>query len=241
MSGPDAYFETANEKQLASAIAAGDRNAVRTLLAGGDVDPATIGRDATTFLSIAILAKQKDVFEQLLQAGALGDPRGKTAGESMYIATLTDDIYWLKRLLEAGADPNNFGGGNLLIVQAMNSRLDGRLDFYLEQDIDLEAKTNLGGTIALEAARLSRFDLTNQFLALGASPWVVDDLGTTIGYRAEATAKVPAWDKNSKMEVARRKLLATLHEQGFPDPAPMPDEALAMVEQGHWPPVGKAR
>ena len=238
MSGPDAYFDEPELKRLAIAVAEGKSSKIKLILSQGTVAPSALGRDGTTLLTIAILSNQREAFEMLLKAGAIGEPTGKTAGESMYTATLADSDYWLKRLIESGADLNNFGGGNLLIVQAMKSRLPGRLQIYLDSGANLEATTNLGGTIALESARIGRFDVTNLLLDRGASIWAIDKIGTTIGYRAEAAAKVPTWDVKKPMEKQRHLLVEKLMSAGFPQPAPTLDEAINLKQEGNWPPIG---
>ncbi|HYO67327.1 MAG TPA: hypothetical protein VEU33_14720, partial [Archangium sp.] len=103
MSGPDSYFEKPTDKQMARAVADGDVETLRRLLESGEVDPLTVGSDATNWLTIAVAARQKGSLDTLLERGALGDPKGKIAGQALYAATLLDDLYWLKRLHAAGA------------------------------------------------------------------------------------------------------------------------------------------
>jgi uncharacterized protein len=221
---------------MARAVADGEVAAIRQLLESGEVDPLTVGREATSWLSIAIAARQKGSLDTLLERGALGDPKGKIAGQALYAATLLDDLYWLKRLHAAGADLNNYGGGDLLLEVAMNTRNREMLDFYLEHGADVNMRSNVGGSVALSAADLRRFDLANEFLDRGASPWVMDSFGTTLGYSAEEAASVPAWDRRSPMNKERVLLLERLHAIGFPNPAPTPDEGHALREAKKWPP-----
>jgi hypothetical protein len=238
VSGPDAYYEKPADKQMALAIADGDVATIERLFASGEVDPLTVGRNATNWLSLAIAARQKAALETLLAHGALGDPKGKIAGQALYTATVLDDLYWLKRLHEAGADLDNRGGGNLLLVVAVNTDNRATLDFYLEHGANLDMPTTTGGSVALSSAQSRRFDLVNEFLDRGASPWVMDSLGTTLGYVAEKAGKVPTWDHRSAMNKERLLLLERLHAIGFPSPAPTIDEGHALRQAGKWPPPG---
>jgi uncharacterized protein len=233
--GPDDYFEKPEEKLFAKAIANGDEKAIDDILLNGNVDLATLGKNSLTFLTIAIHTKQRKAFALILKRGALGKPASKTAGQSIYTATLTEDEFWLRALLQAGADPNNYGGGNLLAVHALNSRIPGRLELYMGVGIDLEAKSVFGGTLAIESARLSRFDVTNQILKRGASIWAIDGHGITIGFKAEEAGRIPGWRKGTSLDLEREKLLHDLREAGFPDPAPLPEQALQLLAAGNWP------
>lgn len=237
MAGPNDYFDAPQDKRMALAIAKGDTATVEQLLDSEAVDPQKVGRDATSWLIVAIAAAQKESLETLLRHDALGNPNGPIAGQALYSATLLDDLYWLKRLHKAGANLNNYGGGDLLLVAAMNTRNEETLDFYLQHKADLNMPTNLKGSVALSAARVQRFDLVNKFLDLNASPWVMDSLGSTLGYAAEKVAKLPSWNRESEMERERLLLLARLHAIGFPQPAPTPDQGDQLRKAHRWPPA----
>lgn len=236
VSGPDSYFEKPTDKQMARAVADGEVDTIRRLLESGEVDPLAVGSDATSWLTIAVAARQKGSLDTLLEHGALGDPKGKIAGQALYAATLLDDLYWLKRLHAAGADLNNYGGGDLLLEVAVDTRNREMLDYYLEHGANLNMRTNSGGSVALSTAQAKRFDLVNEFLDRGAAPWVMDSLGSTLGSAAERAGKVPAWDHRSPMNQQRLLLLERLHAIGFPNPAPTANEGHALREAGKWPP-----
>lgn len=241
MSGPDAYFEKPADKQMARSIAEGDVATIERLLGSGEVDPLTVGRNATNWLSLAIASRQKAALETLLAHGALGDPKGKIAGQALYTATVLDDLSWLERLHAAGASLDNYGGGDLLLAVAMNTRNRATLDFYLEHGANLDLPTTAGGSVALNAADLERFNLVNELLDRGASPWTMDSFGTTLGYAAEEVGASPSWDKRSAMNKERVLLLERLHAIGFPRPAPTPDEGHALRQAGKWPPPNAPR
>lgn len=234
--GPDGYFDQPADKQMALAIADGNVATVRSLLKSGQVQPLTVGRDATNWLVIAVAARQKAVLDALLELGALGDPKGKNAGHAMYAATLLSDLYWLKRLHAAGASLDNHGGGDLLLEVAMDTRNRATLDYYLDHGADVNGRSNAGGSVALAAAMVRRFDLANEFLDRGASPWIMDSLGVTLGFSAERAATKPNWMHGSPMDQHRLRLLQRLHAIGFPSPAPTAGEGRTLRDSGRWPP-----
>lgn len=236
MQSPEDFFDSPTAKKIATAIAAGEAGRVKTLLGTTEVPADLLGKNGLTFLSIAILSKRKDAFETLIELGAIGDPAGKAAGHSMYNATMVSNDYWLKRLHESGASLDGFGGGNRLIVQAMNSRIKGRLDYYLDNGANVDGKSNLGGTAALTAAKTHQFETVNHLLDHGASIWSMDDSGHTIGYHVEAVAKLPTWKIGGPYDEQRIKVLKRLTAAGFPFPAHTPKNGLALKKSLQWPP-----
>lgn len=237
-SGPHMYFDSDADRRMARAVASGDIATIRSLVGNGVVSPIAVGRDATSWLVIAVAARQKRSLDVLLELGAMDDPKGRIAGQALYAATIQQDLYWLRRLHAAGADLNNRGGGELLLAVAMNTGRRATLEYYLTHGADLEQRTTSGGTVVLAAADLERFDLVNEFLDRGASPWVMDSFGATLGYAAEEPARSASWIRGSAMDSQRETVLRRLHVLGFPDPAPTPDEGFALRERGSWPPPG---
>lgn len=236
--GPENDFERPQDMAMAKAVASGDLVQIERALSDGTVDPAARGKNGANWLSIAIVFRQKSALELLLRLKVLTDPKGENAGTALYSATMLDDLSWLKALVHAGADLNNFGGGDLLLVRAMDTRNEQTLKFYLEHGADIHRPTLLGGNIALAAADVHRFDVANQFLDRGVDPWVMDKLGGTLGWAAEDAGTVPAWNANSPMEAERRHLLNRLKAIGFPHPAPRPKDAKLLRSKGLWPPAG---
>ncbi|TFY99028.1 ankyrin repeat domain-containing protein [Ramlibacter humi] len=234
-------FAAGPAREMARAIVEGDDAAVLSMARSGQISLLERGRNGAAFLSLAIAARRRRAFEILLEHGALGDPAGPIAGNALYAATVQPTLYFLERLHHAGADLNNRGGGELLLAVAMNTRRREVLDFYLARGADLERPTTTGGTVALYAADVERFDLVNEFLDRGASPWVMDSMGTTIGYAAQEPAATASWVHGSPMDRQRVALLARLRALGFPFPPPTPDQGHALRQAGAWPPAGAAQ
>ncbi len=239
--GPDMYFDAPADKQMALAVASGDIEKMNALLSSKAVDPQAIGRKVTSWVEIAVIADQRAAFDTLVKWNALGPPKGRIAGQAMYSATIKGSIRWLERLKAAGASLDNHGGGDLLIIQALDTRNGAVLDFYIRNGADLDMPSQTGGSVALSATMTRRFDMVLKFLDLGASPWVMDSLGSTLGSIAERAARVPAWDHSSRMNQYRLELLRRLHAIGFPDPAPTADEGHALRQKKQWPPKAAIR
>ncbi|MCG7393680.1 hypothetical protein MHY87_12250 [Microvirga sp. ACRRW] len=239
--GPDMYFDAPADKQMAIAVASGDIETMTALLSSKAIDPQAIGRKVTSWIEIAVIADQRKAFDTLVTWDALGPPKGKIAGQAMYSATIKGSIRWLERLHRAGASLDNYGGGDLLIVQALDTRNEAVLDFYIRNGADLNMPAMAGGSVALSAAMTRRFDMVLKFLDLGASPWVMDALGSTLGSIAERAGRVPAWDHSSRMNQHRLELLARLHAIGFPDPAPTAEEGHVLRQKKQWPPKAAIR
>ena len=235
ISSPDTYFEAPANKKAALATANGKVKELRSLILDDGVQPDIRGKNDLTLLSIAILTNNKNTFNELIKLGAIGDPNGKTAGQSMYNATLVRSDYWLKKLHKAGASLDGFGGGDRLIIQAMKSKIKGRLDYYLDNGADINAESNLGGNIALTAAMTHRFDLANILIDKGADPLTMNKLGGTIGYYAESVTQLSTWRSSGKFEEERLQLIDKLKAANFPFPALEPKQAIILNNKGQWP------
>lgn len=234
MASPSDSFDDLAEKQMAKAVASGDVGTVRDLLASKQVSPTASGRNGLGWLQLAIITEHHEVLDVLLQAGALGDPAGKTTGHAMYQATVADDPYWLKTLHEAGASLDNRGGGELLLLSAARSKLPGRLEYFIKNGADLDAETLMGDTAAVSSATTGNYPAVLTLLDAGASPWTVSPRGHTIGFWLERRASKPAWNPESAAAAQRTQVIAKLKELGVPHPPPAPEEVLTRKQAGQW-------
>lgn len=234
MASPSDYFDTQAEKRMADAVAKGDLATARGLLSSGQVAPDMVGRDELGLLQIAIEADQRAMFDLLVEAGAVGNPKAAATGHAMYHATVDSDDYYLKRLHGAGASLDNFGAGELLLLSAGRSKIPGRLDYYIRNGADLDAQTNFGGTAALSFATTTDYEELLALLAAGASPWATTPNGQTIGFWLERTASKPAWKPRPETVARRDRIVETLRSAGVPHPPPPPVEVKRKLEQGNW-------
>lgn len=236
MASPSDYFDSQAEKRVADAVAAGDLDTVRAGLSGGQVAPDAAGRENLGFLQIAIEADQRAVFDLLIEAGAVGNPKAAATGHAMYQATVDSDDYYLRRLHEAGASLDNKGAGELLLLSAGRSQIPGRLEYYIQNGADLDGKTNFGGTAALSLATTADYDGVLALLDAGASPWATTPNGQTIGFWLERVASKPAWKPRPETIAKRERIVAKLRAAGVPYPPPPPAQVKSQIEQGAWGP-----
>ena len=236
MASPSDYFDTQAEKRMADAVAKGDLTTARALLSSGEVAPDTVGRDELGLLQIAIEADQRAVFDLLIETGAVGNPKAAATGHAMYQATVDSNDYYLTRLHQAGASLDNFGAGELLLLSAGRSQIPGRMDYYIRNGADLDAKTNFGGTAALSLATTTDYRDVLTLLDAGASPWAATPNGQTIGFWLERAKTKPAWKPRPETIAARDKIIEKLRAAGVPHPPPPPIEVKRRLEEGSWGP-----
>jgi len=229
-------FPAGPQREMAEAVGRGDLATVRRLLESGSVEPDAVGDNRVGWLAIAIAAERRDVFEYLLEAGAVGAPQSDAAGAAMYQATVADDEKWLRGLVEAGASLDGKGGGERLILVAARTKLPGRLEFYIEQGAQIDARVTGGETPAYDSALSQNYTALETLLDAGASPWVASARGVTLPFLLERAARNPVWDMKSEHEALRQRLVARLVEAGVPYPAPPPAEVLRRIAAGTWGP-----
>lgn len=234
MGSPSDYFDTAEEKAMAKAVTVGDVATARSLLQGSTVSSTATGREDVNWLQLAIRAGQRETFNFLLDQGALGDPASPATGHAMFHATVADDLYWLRNLHNAGASLDNRGGGELLLLSAADSKLPGRLRYYIENGADLEAETTMGDTAAVATVKAGNYAAALQLLDAGASPWAFSPKGHTIGFWLEYAMDKPGWSPKPETETAIRKIVDHLRMAGVPHPPPEPAEVLRLKRAGQW-------
>lgn len=234
MAGPDDYFDTEAAKRMAVLVARDDAAAATAMIGGGKVGAFEIGDQTQSWLSIAIQAGAKATFVTLLREYGLRGASREAVGQALYHAVVADDDYWLQALHAAGADLNNHGGGDLLLMIAARTRIPERLEFFIANGADLEAKTTFGDTAALMLSVTASYPQLIRLLEAGASPWAASSQGRTIGYWLEKKAENPVWDFESETEAQRQRVIDMLVAAGVPHPPPAPEEILRLIDAGEW-------
>jgi ankyrin repeat protein len=140
---------------------------LRMLLEAG-ADPNRSGPRGQTPLALAIIHRQDETIDLLLDTGASPDGGSQSSTRPLLFAL---EVEVAERLLEAGAsvDARDTNGGTALMNAAVlgDSKL---VDVLLEHGADVNA-TDLAGRPALLYATVSHYDeIRNRLLAAGASP-----------------------------------------------------------------------
>ena len=140
----------AAESDLADAVMAGDRAAVRLLLQqGADVNTAQV--DGTTALHWAVRQDDLEIAELLIGAGADLSAATLAGATPMQLATINGSAAMIESLLEAGVDPNGAlsqHGDTALMMAARTGRPDA-LEVLLDHGANVDSRETWGGTTAV--------------------------------------------------------------------------------------------
>jgi ankyrin repeat protein len=136
--------------EVADAAMRGDREAVRAALAR-DADVNATRVDGSTALHWAVERDDLDLADLLLRAGAGVATRTREGVAPLQLAAVNGSARMVRRLLEAGADPNTAltpAGDTALMLAARTGRADA-VGVLLEAGADANAAETWGGTTAL--------------------------------------------------------------------------------------------
>ena len=140
----------AADSDLADAVMAGDRAAVRRLLQqAADVNAAQV--DGTTALHWAIRRDDLEIAHLLIGAGADVSAANLAGATPMRLATINGNAAMIESLLEAGVDSNaalSQHGDTALMMAARTGRIDA-LQVLLDHGADIDARETWGGTTAV--------------------------------------------------------------------------------------------
>jgi len=136
--------------EVADAAMRGDREAVRAALArNADVNVTRV--DGSTALHWAVERDDLDMADLLLRAGASVTARTREGVAPLQLAATNGSAPMVRRLLEAGADPDASltpAGDTALMLAARTGKADA-LGVLVEVGADVNASETWGGTTAL--------------------------------------------------------------------------------------------
>lgn len=205
---PEATFADPEACALALAASRGRTDEIDRLIARG-VDPNARGAGGATPLLFAYLRKNKQGFDRLLELGA--DPDVVFEGNStiLHTAALHSELEFLESALAHG-DPNLVVGpfGETPIFAAAFSR--EAVELLLDAGADPDWRDSNGGTPAMAAAGLGRFDVTYLLLERGADYCAVNERGFDLIDRLNLQRPVTDPDQARW----REKVVAWLRERG---------------------------
>ncbi|MGE0719008.1 MAG: hypothetical protein AB7P02_26420 [Alphaproteobacteria bacterium] len=114
-------------------------------------------------------------------------------------------------------------------VMARDAATVGRL---IAAGHPLEERDHIGNTALLIATASNQFVIARLLVAAGADIFARGPLGGTAGRYAQMSRVADTHPEG----IARGALIESMREQGFPFPAPHPDEVQAMAAVSRWPP-----
>jgi len=155
---------------VADAAMRGDKAAVRALVdKESNVNAPQI--DGTTALHWAVRADDLELTEMLLKAGAQPSAANQSGATPMLLSAMNGNAAILKRLIQAGADPNaplSQTGDTALMIAARSGQVDA-VRALLDHGAKVNAKESWGGTTALMWAVSERHsDVVQLLLEHGA-------------------------------------------------------------------------
>src|SRR5919198_476779 len=144
-----AYVHAAGS-ELADAAMRGNRDAVRSLLAGrADVNGRQV--DGTTALHWAVRNDDAEMTDMLIRAGANVSAANREGVRPLQLAALNGNAAILERLIEAGEDPNAplpRYADTALMLAARTGKVDA-IEVLLGRGARVDAVESWGGTTAL--------------------------------------------------------------------------------------------
>jgi uncharacterized protein len=155
---------------LAEAAARGDLQAVRTLLAEGNLDANASSRDGTPALHWVVRVGDRDTAERLAAAGADVNAANRYGVVPLHLAIAAGDTEMTRWLLDAGADagtPDRSGEPPLLLAARVG--VLGVAQALLEHGAAVDARDrNFGQTPLMAAVREGHLELAEALIDAGA-------------------------------------------------------------------------
>lgn len=202
------YFESKQQVALADAVAKGNTDEIKRLVADG-ADINGQGKEKMTVLVWAILHEDKKAFQFLLENGA--DPNiqmtessltsdGLTDGNSaVSLAAMHEDVWYLEQALRHGGNPNVFNPVKsvtaifqcIKLYDSNHTRLE-HLALMIQAKADLNARDKNGLTPMMVAAMANRYDMVYAMLEAGADPTLKNKWGYTILFQIRTIRTDPA-------------------------------------------------
>lgn len=168
----------------------------------------------------------------LLDAGA--DPSFPEGHTPISSATENAGVEIVSMLLEAGADPNGKSGSESAFWRAALRGNIEMMELLISHGANID-ETNSGGESPMAAAaQSSEYIAVVYLLEKGASPFIADYQGYTVGTWVLEGRMDPETEEGE----AKAKAIEILKGKGYPWPPPNEDAVLEMQQNGEWPPKG---
>lgn len=164
-------FPDTRSAELAQAVADGDADRVRALVAAG-ADPNARGERGVNLLQYAMLARSPRGLQALLDSGADPSRPGMGGSTAVHGAAIANDPQYLDLLLAHRADPDvgHAETGESPLSEAAAPRYRAQFDALLRAGADPGRADRMGNTALHQAAKLNASGQVLALLKAGADP-----------------------------------------------------------------------
>jgi ankyrin repeat protein len=161
---------------MEEALISGDTPTAISLINRG-VDVNTVDISGNSLLIQSVRQDNKEFFEHLLQRRARLNLRNRNGETALSLAAYTGKLYFVQRLLDAGAEANMFGWAPLAYA-AFNGHW-AIVELLLKRGAEVNAKIENGSTALLLAARYGPIEVVDLLLEHQADPNIANQSGET--------------------------------------------------------------
>ncbi len=209
-------FKGSNNQAFIDAIVTGDIGYVENYLNNNGSVNFTSG-NGTSPLYLAILLKNKKIFDLLIDNNA--DFNLKRSGKNglspfLLAVNIEDESYYLKTLLQKGADPNITNNDNPTMPKPIFYAIEGfnieNLELLAEHGAILDVQNQYEESPMIYAGNINQFDMVYKLLELGADYTLKDKWGKSIIYNLKHNNV----DPNSDKGMYKDKCLEFLRSKG---------------------------
>lgn len=216
-------------RDLIDALLAADIGRVRLLL---ERDPALAGVQAggRTLAEIAVAIGDPTLLREVLSHGVSAD--GEMGGPLVLaLHARSPDLAFIL-LDEGGASPAPADAPLEPVRAAIALGSAGGVRLLLDHGLDPDARDDLDRRPLHVALDMEQFAIAELLLDRGADPYAIDASGANLGTSVTTAMVSDAPDEAA----AQRRLANRLPALGWPSPAPVPRELLALAADKRWPP-----
>jgi uncharacterized protein len=162
---------TPSEMLILSAAKRGNLSTIARLVNQGS-SLGTKGEGNITFLQWALAVEHRRAFETLLRAGADASQIGRYDKTVIHNAAAVPQAYWLKKLLDHGADPNSLDNVTLSapIFDALQAERVAQFTMLLTRGANVRLADRTGNTALHVAAQINEPWRALDLLRAGADP-----------------------------------------------------------------------
>ena len=149
--------------------------AIQLITRGMDVN--SVDAAGNTLLMQTVNRDNKEFFDYLLSHRARINTRNRNGETALSLAAYRDRMYFVQRLVEAGADINLYGWSPL--IYAAFKGHTAVAEYLLRKGAEVNARTENGSTALLFAARFGHLELVELLLQNKADPNIANERGAT--------------------------------------------------------------